>query len=73
MSHSEKRLITAEDLYNIELVSDPQISPDGAHVIFGVTRVDRKTEKKYTNLWLVATGGHRWPKRGAPVHLRRSQ
>lgn len=57
MSHSEKRLITAEDLYKIELVSDPQISPDGQHVIFGVTRVDRKTEKKYTNLWLVASDG----------------
>ncbi|MCC6601606.1 MAG: S9 family peptidase [Anaerolineae bacterium] len=57
MSHSEKRLITAEDLYNIALVSDPQISPDGQHVIFGVTRVDRKTEKKYTNLWLVGTDG----------------
>ncbi len=57
MSKSDKRLITAEDLYKIELVSDPQISPDGAHIIFGLTRVDRKTEKKFTNLWLVSSDG----------------
>ncbi len=57
MPKSEKRPITAEDLYKIELVSDPQLSPDGAHIIFGVTRVDRKTEKKFTNLWLVPSDG----------------
>ena len=51
----EKRLITVEDLYNLQIVSDPQISPDGEHIIFCVQRVDRKTEKKYTNLWLAAT------------------
>ena len=53
----EKRPITAEDLYNAQQVSTPQVSPDGSHVIFAVQRVDRKTEKKYTNLWLVASDG----------------
>ena len=62
MSQSEKRPITAEDLYKLELVSDPQISPDGAHIIFGVTRVDQKTEKKYTNLWLAASDGSSPPR-----------
>ena len=62
MSQSEKRPLTAEDLYELELVSDPQISPDGKHVIFGVSRVDRKTEKKYTNLWLAATDGSQPPR-----------
>ena len=51
----EKRLITTEDLYDLQIVSDPQISPDGEHIIFNVQRIDEKTEKKYTNLWLVAT------------------
>ena len=62
MSQQEKRPICAEDLYKLELVSDPQISPDGAHIIFGVSRVDRKTEKKYTNLWLMPTDGSNQPR-----------
>ncbi len=52
-----KRRITAEDLYRMELISDPQISPDGRSIIFSVQRVDAKTEKKYTNLWLVPAVG----------------
>lgn len=44
--------VTAELLYELQLVADPQISPDGRHVIFGLIRIDRKKEKRYTNLWL---------------------
>ena len=57
-----KRPLTAADLYQIELVTDPQISPDGRHVIFGLIRVDRKTEKKFTNLWLVPADGNAPPR-----------
>ncbi|HUM68270.1 MAG TPA: S9 family peptidase, partial [Chloroflexota bacterium] len=57
-----KRPLTAEDLYNFQLVSDPQLSPDGQHVIFGLRRVDQKTEKKYVNLWLVAADGRTPPR-----------
>lgn len=53
----EKRPITPEDLYNAQQVANPQISPNGHHIIFTVQRVDRKTEKKYSNLWLVASDG----------------
>ncbi|MCB8921303.1 MAG: S9 family peptidase [Ardenticatenaceae bacterium] len=59
---TEKRRITAEDLYRFKLVSDPQISPDGQHVIFCVQWVEQKTEKKYTNLWLAATDDGRPPR-----------
>ena len=62
MSQPEKRPITAKDLYKFELVSDPQIAPDGSHVVFGVSRVDDKTEKKYTNLWLAAADGSSPPR-----------
>lgn len=54
-----KRLITAEDLYRIELLSEPRLSPDGRHVVYRVQRVDRKTEKKYSNLWMTAVDGGR--------------
>ena len=63
-----KRQISAEDLYRIELLSEPRISPDGRHVIYRLQRVDRKTEKKYGNLWIVPTeAGH-----PASIYTRRS-
>lgn len=61
MSAQEKRPISAEDLYQFQLVSDPQISPDGRYVVFGLTRIDAKSQKKYTNLWVVPTDGSEPP------------
>lgn len=51
----KKTTLTAEDLYRFELVKSPRISPDGRHVVFSLHRVDRKTEKKFSNLWIVPT------------------
>ena len=59
MPSRAKRSITAQDLYTIQLVSDPRISPDGQHVVFCLQRVDKKTEKKHVNLWIVPTDGGR--------------
>ena len=81
---TNKRPFTADDLYHFKLVSDPQLSPDGAQVVFTVQRVDRVTEKKYTNLWIVAADGGeprplthgdqidsqpRWGKNGRFIHF----
>jgi len=57
MPRQTKRPITAEDLYRLRLVPDCRISPDGRHVVFVLTRADRKTEKKRANLWIVPTSG----------------
>jgi dipeptidyl aminopeptidase/acylaminoacyl peptidase len=57
MSPRNKRLITAEDLYKFVVVSDVRVAPDGKHVVYAVQRVDQKTEKKYTNLWVVEVAG----------------
>lgn len=51
------RQITAEDLYRLQTISSCEISPDGRYVIFSVHRVDKKTEKKYSNVWVVPTDG----------------
>lgn len=48
-------LITAEDLYQFELITDARISPDGRATICTIQRIDRKTEKKHSNLWLADT------------------
>lgn len=57
MSTSSQRPIQTEDLYIIQLLGDPQISPDGRQILYTMQRVDRKSEKKYTNLWLISTDG----------------
>jgi Tol biopolymer transport system component len=57
MAAQKERCITAEDLYRFRLITDCQISPDGKHIVYSVHRVDQKTEKKCTNLWIVPTDG----------------
>jgi dipeptidyl aminopeptidase/acylaminoacyl peptidase len=59
MVSRKKRHITAEDLYRIQLIPSCSISPDGRHVAFCLQRVERNTEKKYSNLWIVPTEGGR--------------
>jgi len=56
---AKKRSITAEDLYRLQQISSCEISPDGRHMVFCVHRVDRKTEKKHANLWIVPADGGR--------------
>jgi dipeptidyl aminopeptidase/acylaminoacyl peptidase len=51
------RPITAQDLYALQLLTDVRISPDGRKVVYAVQRVDKKTQKKYANLWMAATDG----------------
>ena len=57
MAKQGKRKITAEDLYQFQLVTDAEISPDGNHVVYSVQRVNPETEKKYANLWVVPAEG----------------
>ncbi len=57
MAQKLRRNIEAEDLYRLKLVSDCQISPNGQHIIFCLQRVEKSTEKKFMNLWLVEAGG----------------
>lgn len=52
----KRRTITPEDLYDFQQITDLEISPDGMHIVYSLQRVDKKTEKKYTNLWIVPTG-----------------
>jgi dipeptidyl aminopeptidase/acylaminoacyl peptidase len=51
------RPITAEDLLALQIVDDPQISPDGSRVVCTLTSADGAANAYQTNLWLVPTGG----------------
>jgi Tol biopolymer transport system component len=55
----KKRTISAEDLYNFEIIHGCEMSPDGQQIAFVVQRVEKKSEKKYANLWIVPTIGGR--------------
>ena len=50
-----RRGIAADDLYRFRLLSDPRISPDGEVVVYVKHRVEKKTQKKRANLWIVPT------------------
>ena len=54
---SNNGLMTAEILYDLQVAADPQISPNGKHIVFSLRWVDKRTEKKSSNLWVVSTEG----------------
>ena len=45
------------DVFNLEYVSDPQVSPDGTQVIYIRDFKDIMTDKNLSNLWLINTDG----------------
>ena len=59
MPKRRRRPITAEDLYRLQLITGCEISPDGRYAVVCIQSVDKKTEKKYSNLWIVPTRGGR--------------
>ena len=59
MPAKPSKRISAHDLYRFQMPTDCQISPDGKKIVYSLKRIDKKSEKKYTNLWLVPTSGGR--------------
>jgi len=57
MATHNKRTITAEDLYRFEIISGVRLSPDSNNIVYAQQRVDKKTEKKYSNLWIAPSSG----------------
>ena len=52
-----KRAINLDDLARIARVGGAQISPDGAWVLYTVSRVDTKEDKGHSDLWMVGWDG----------------
>ena len=52
-----KRGITETDLFKFNWIADPQISPDGARVVFTKVWVNQKTDRYEQSLWMVSTKG----------------
>ncbi|MFC3193732.1 S9 family peptidase [Marinicella sediminis] len=45
------------DVFNLEYIADPQISPDGKQVLYSRHFKDIMTDKNHSNLWLVDADG----------------
>jgi dipeptidyl aminopeptidase/acylaminoacyl peptidase len=63
MATKKSAPISIDTLWEIERVSAPALSPDGAQAVCSVTRYDKATNKTSTQLWLLSTFG------GAPRSL----
>lgn len=52
-----QRALTLDDLAAFRDVSDPQISPDGAWVVYTVSAIDMQADKKNRDLWMTSWDG----------------
>lgn len=57
-----RRPMTAEDLWAMDRVGAPAVSPDGKLVIFPVTRFDVEKNRGNSDLWLVPVDGSAKPR-----------
>ncbi len=57
MSAPARRPVTAEDLFEFVLVSDPQLSPDGERVVYCAQRADRAKNRYFTRLRIARADG----------------
>ena len=57
---AKKKLITPEELDNLVSVGNPQISPDGSHILY--TRKCVKDGVNHTSIWIAQTKGSKKPR-----------
>src|SRR5216684_6316260 len=49
--------LTAMDEFQLQLPTDPQISPDGKRIVYVRRFADPMTDKRYSNLWIINSDG----------------
>ena len=54
---NSNRTLTPSDIYRLQSLSDPQISPDGKWVAYTLTSVDSVKNKRNTDIWMVSWDG----------------
>lgn len=59
----QKRLLTVDDYFRIQRVSDPQITPDGQWVAYVVSTSDLAKDRSESRVWMVPAAG------GEPIAL----
>jgi dipeptidyl aminopeptidase/acylaminoacyl peptidase len=51
------KALSAETMWELKRLGDPQLSPDGTRAVLPITSFDVKESKSYTDLYLVPTAG----------------
>src|SRR5436305_10980034 len=49
--------LSADDIYRVQALSDPQVSPDGQWVAYVVTMNDRAADEQRSAIWMVSWDG----------------
>lgn len=57
LTNAQKRPITVEDMWKMNRVSAPQVSPDGKTVAYVITSYDMEQNKGTSRIYLVPVGG----------------
>ncbi|WP_153796509.1 S9 family peptidase [Foetidibacter luteolus] len=52
-----KRALTPADIYRLQSVANPQVSPDGNWVAYTLTSVDTAKDKRNRDIWMVSWDG----------------
>lgn len=53
---AQARGYTAEDLFRLKTVADPQVSPDGSRIAYTVTEIDQDSNGYRSAIWLAEKG-----------------
>ncbi|TVQ01147.1 MAG: S9 family peptidase, partial [Balneolaceae bacterium] len=56
-AHSQKQPFDYLDVFDLQFVADPQISPDGNTIVYVRHQFDIMTDRLYTNLWSISFNG----------------
>lgn len=57
LTAQEKSPMELKDIFDLEYISDPQISPDGDKIIYVRNFKDIMSDKNYSNLWIINSDG----------------
>ena len=49
--------LSANDVFALRTVTDPQISPDGKRIVYVVNFADIQTDSRFSNLWMINFDG----------------
>ena len=57
LAQDKSNRLTVSDVFNLESVSEPQISPDGKKIIYVRGFSDIMSDTRYSNLWMINFDG----------------